>query len=549
MHETGRNWLATVGVVLAVGAGSGLTAQTPTGRLTVARSTMVEQSLRNAAESGSPVAQFKLGYDLLYGGEVPRDPAQGIKWLTKAADAGNAMAQYCLAQAWWVGDGVAADPKQAARWMQRAADQGHETAQYDLGLMYLKGDGVPQSEAESRRWIAESQRTWAARQDRKRRSNLPAEDRARLVARAVKGGPAEQYYLAGDLMLGESGPRDYDESLKWFAVAAANGDDDSVQFRNWLQKKLPKARAEESLRQARQLVAARQAPVAPVVAVPVVTNAPAPVAVAVTPPPPAPEPVAEPVPEPAPAPVLVPEKPTAPVVVISNASVAVVVSNPAPVAPPAPPVVAVPEPPAPAVSLVAVSNRIEVVSVAPVPELPTNAPPVAAVPPVVETPPPVVVPAVVTNAVVTNAVAVAPERMRQVAGPDDALTQLFADPKGYVGKSVEVEAAVEPDLAFAAVDPDGDWTSFTLVPHHGISGHGTTGATAPRLNFYHFMNRQGMALYEAVRVGRLAGRAPVYRMTLKVYPGRNDKYPVEILQYEPVPSGGNSAPSRPVAAP
>ena len=262
MHETGCLRLAAAAVVLVLAVPVAGRAQGVSGRLSVGPTNRVDNPVRAAAESGNLAAQFKLGYDLFYGGDVPRDPAQGMRWLARAADGGHAMAQYCLAQAFWVGDGVGVDLDQAARWMRRAAEQGHETAQFELGLMFLKGEGVPVDEAEARRWTAESQRQWSARQDRAREAGAPVEDRAQLTGRAAAGGAAERFRLAGDLMLGESGPRDYDEALKWFALAASAGDEESAQFRDWLGKKLPSARAAAALKAAREVLDAEQAPAA-----------------------------------------------------------------------------------------------------------------------------------------------------------------------------------------------------------------------------------------------------------------------------------------------
>ncbi len=56
--------------------------------------------------------------------------------------------------AYAVGRGVARDMGQAADWFKRAADLGYVDAQYNLGVLYERGDGVPQSLTDAYKWYA-----------------------------------------------------------------------------------------------------------------------------------------------------------------------------------------------------------------------------------------------------------------------------------------------------------------------------------------------------------------------------------------------------------
>ena len=43
-----------------------------------------------AAENGNAASQFSLGMFYLQGSGVPKDEAEGVKWLRKSAEQGNA---------------------------------------------------------------------------------------------------------------------------------------------------------------------------------------------------------------------------------------------------------------------------------------------------------------------------------------------------------------------------------------------------------------------------------------------------------------------------
>ena len=68
------------------------------------------------------------------------DPIEKLK-----ADAakGSADAQLNLGEKYAKGQGVPKDAAEGAKWVRKAADQGDEGAQNYLGWMYAKGEGVP----------------------------------------------------------------------------------------------------------------------------------------------------------------------------------------------------------------------------------------------------------------------------------------------------------------------------------------------------------------------------------------------------------------------
>jgi TPR repeat protein len=115
------------------------------------------QMLQPLANSGNPLAQFRLGM-LYYNGQgVPEDEKQAIYWWKKAAAQGYAEAMFQLGSAYLFGSQTAKivpDPdREAATWYFQAASAGHAEAQYHLGLLFLAGKGVVDNRQEAARWM------------------------------------------------------------------------------------------------------------------------------------------------------------------------------------------------------------------------------------------------------------------------------------------------------------------------------------------------------------------------------------------------------------
>ena len=108
---------------------------------------------RKAADQGDVVAQFELG-DMYYNGEgVPQSDADAATWYRKAAEQGHGYACYNLAIMYRDGKGVQQNYAEAVKWFQRAAvDRDWDLAKLTLGNMYRDGQGVPQDYAEALKW-------------------------------------------------------------------------------------------------------------------------------------------------------------------------------------------------------------------------------------------------------------------------------------------------------------------------------------------------------------------------------------------------------------
>ena len=81
--------------------------------------------LTKAAESGNEYAAYRLGKELLKGGEV----TGALPWLTTSAEADNPYAEYLLGKLYWEGCDVPQDKGLAVYWLTQAANKGHTHAQ------------------------------------------------------------------------------------------------------------------------------------------------------------------------------------------------------------------------------------------------------------------------------------------------------------------------------------------------------------------------------------------------------------------------------------
>ena len=80
---------------------------------------------------------------------MPKDDAEGVKWIRRAADQGLARTQFYLGAAYELGIGVPKDYIQGYMWHNLASAQGHEKA---------KEDKLKLSKKMTKEEIAEAQR-------------------------------------------------------------------------------------------------------------------------------------------------------------------------------------------------------------------------------------------------------------------------------------------------------------------------------------------------------------------------------------------------------
>jgi localization factor PodJL len=162
--------------------------------------------------------------------------------LQSQADLGNAKAQFEIASRYAEGRGFARDLKVAAQWYDRAAAQGLASAQYRLGAQYEKGLGVTRDAAQAKAWYQK-----AAEQGNIRAMHNLAVVLAEIgdsgkpdyaaaaqwFRKAAEYGVRDsQYNYAILLARGLGVAQNLASSYSWFAIAAAQGDEDAGKKRD-----------------------------------------------------------------------------------------------------------------------------------------------------------------------------------------------------------------------------------------------------------------------------------------------------------------------------
>ena len=128
--------------------------------------------------------------------QFPQDFTRGAELFQQAANAGSPEAQYALAAMYKEGRGVPKDPVQATRWLAAAALADHLDAQVEYAIALHNGTGIAKDEAAA----------------------------AELLRKAARrGAPIAQNRLARILATGRGAPVDPKEAVKWHIVSKAAG--------------------------------------------------------------------------------------------------------------------------------------------------------------------------------------------------------------------------------------------------------------------------------------------------------------------------------------
>ncbi|KAJ3021227.1 hypothetical protein HKX48_008932 [Thoreauomyces humboldtii] len=211
---------------------------------------------RKAAIAHHPGALYRLG-TVLATGELgqQKNAAASVKWFVlsaRFATAKHPHALYQLALLHEHGDSSGvfpnghADPAEALRLLVRAADLGHVASQVRLGHSYQFGDlGAPVDPAASIRSYGQAARKGSAEAMYELSAwhftgaedpvtgtpVLPVDEREAYLwaRRAAERGLAKAEYAVGFYSETAVGvPRDMDEALSWYTLAATHGDDHAI---------------------------------------------------------------------------------------------------------------------------------------------------------------------------------------------------------------------------------------------------------------------------------------------------------------------------------
>ena len=178
---------------------------------------LAPELFQRAAEMGYAEAQYALGREYIDHIQeiMPRDAAmaEGVKWFEKAAKQGHIGAQLELAKLYATGKGVKEDEAKAFKIYKKAADAGSAEAMYKLTRYYNLGRG-------------------GVKKDK---------DKAReLLRKSAEAGYAEaQRSLGLDFQHGYNTPVDLSEAVKWYTLAAEQGDSSSKAYLERLKDAIP----------------------------------------------------------------------------------------------------------------------------------------------------------------------------------------------------------------------------------------------------------------------------------------------------------------------
>lgn len=116
------------------------------------------------ANSGDPIAQYRICALYSVGAGLPKSGIEALKWCRLAADRGLGAAQAHLALSYLKGDGVKKNYKEGAHWARMSAESGFAFGEALVGVMFLDGIGYDKNYAEALRWLrraASKESGWA----------------------------------------------------------------------------------------------------------------------------------------------------------------------------------------------------------------------------------------------------------------------------------------------------------------------------------------------------------------------------------------------------
>ncbi len=187
------------------------------------------ENLLRAAQGGDVERQFELGYRMILGEGLKKNPAEGAKWIEKAAKADYVKAMHVLGSLYEIGSGVGKDAKQAAGWFQRAADKGFPDSQFSLALLYENGNGVEKNQEKATKLALDAANQGFSPGQTLYASKLvngagvpknPAKGALWFLKAAKQDHPYAQRQLAYLYYTGNGVPLDYERCQAWYRRAA-----------------------------------------------------------------------------------------------------------------------------------------------------------------------------------------------------------------------------------------------------------------------------------------------------------------------------------------
>lgn len=188
-----------------------------------------------AAAQGSDIAQIRLAHMYELGKGVKQDYVEAMRLFKLAVAQGSDDAKRWLADMYEDGKGVKQDYVEAVRWYKLAAEQGNMDAIFKLAEAYKDGRGVVKNNTEAIRLYTQA----AEKGDTTSQMHLfkiyeygigVAKDSAKAAHMNKLLAETMRYYkfmLALRYENGNGVVQDYAEAVRWYRLAAAEGDEDA----------------------------------------------------------------------------------------------------------------------------------------------------------------------------------------------------------------------------------------------------------------------------------------------------------------------------------
>lgn len=217
-----------------------------------------------AANAGSVPGKVEAGLRYARGIGVAQDMLAASRWFREAAEAGSPNAQFNLGALHAAGalSGGKPDYEAALPWFRKAAEQGHVDAQYNLGLAAAQGLGRPEDNTEAARWfepaakagLPDAQAALAYLLYQGEGVEKDVERAAALYAAAAEQGHlVAQNRLARLYVMGRGVEADMAEAWKWHTIAKRSGYEDEELDARFTKFLKPEARTEGDARATRWL--------------------------------------------------------------------------------------------------------------------------------------------------------------------------------------------------------------------------------------------------------------------------------------------------------
>lgn len=168
-------------------------------------------SLRMAAATGDPSAEFEVGARFAEANGVPQNFPEAVRWYQRSATQGFVQSQYRLATLFERGLGVKPDLARAKIWYQRAAEGGNIKAMHNLAVLSAGRTAKTPDYATAATWFTSA---------------------------AERGLADSQFNLAVLYEGGLGVEKDARTAYKWYAIAARSGDQEATRRRDEMERTL-----------------------------------------------------------------------------------------------------------------------------------------------------------------------------------------------------------------------------------------------------------------------------------------------------------------------